>query len=339
MTPRGRTLLTAWAGVAVLTLLMFFLPVPYVVLTPTTPTNTLGADPNSTATPVLRVHGPSYPTSGKLQLTTVGVVDQVSLGVALLRWVQHRYAVVPRSVVYPPDKPKSEVDKENVKEMADSRSSALVAALRELDYPDTIVGDFSAGSKAKGVIDVGDRIVGLDGKPVVKLSDIRDGIAAKKPGETVVVVVERGGRKLTRKVELTSGTTDGVTKTLLGIAPVSVDITLADVSGPSAGLMFSLGIIDKLTPGFLTGGKNIAGTGTIDVDGTVGSIGGVQQKLFGARDAGAGWFLVPAANCAEARAADVPGLVLVKVPGRQGLHQARLDVEQIAAGNTPASRC
>ncbi len=95
--------------------------------------------------------------------------------------------------------------------------------------------------------------------------------------------------------------------------PFSVEISLRDVGGPSAGLMFALGIVDKLTPGALTNGRHVAGTGTIDDAGAVGAIGGIPQKMIGAKDAGAKVFLVPEDNCAEAVKTAPEGLRLVKV--------------------------
>ena len=96
-------------------------------------------------------------------------------------------------------------------------------------------------------------------------------------------------------------------------SPVTVTVNVQDVGGPSAGLMLTLGIIDQLTPVQENAGAHVAGTGTIDVDGTVGPIGGIRQKLAGARAAGATVFLVPADNCAEALLQVPDGLRLVKV--------------------------
>jgi PDZ domain-containing protein len=335
---RTRTLLIAWIAVILGSILVLFLPVPYVVLTPTTPVDTLGPDPQHANRQVLDVHGPSYPTTGHLQLTTVGVVDRVSLGLGLWRWAQGRYAVLPRSVVYPPDRPKAEVDKENVQQMTDSRSTALIAALDELRYPETVIGDFADGSKAKGVLQVGDKITEVDGKPVTTLVQIREIVATRKPGDSVTVVVSRAGKPREARVTLIEDK-DKPGTPLLGIARVSVDINLEDISGPSAGLMFSLGMIDKLTPGELTGGRTIAGTGTIAADGTVGFIGGIQQKLFGAKANGAGFFLVPEDNCGEARDASVAGLTLVRVPAKSGLHVARAAVEEIGRGGRNFPLC
>jgi len=117
------------------------------------------------------------------------------------------------------------------------------------------------------------------------------------------------------------------------VYPFTVKIGLKDVGGPSAGLMFALGIVDLLTPGDLTAGASVAGTGTIDPAGAVGPIGGIQQKLRGARDSGATVFLVPAANCDEARGAPPKGLRLVKVDTLSG---ALDDLADLKAGRTSA---
>lgn len=112
-----------------------------------------------------------------------------------------------------------------------------------------------------------------------------------------------------------------------------MDIELADVGGPSAGLMFSLGLIDKLSPEDLTGGAFVAGTGTIDDAGTVGPIGGVTMKTIAARDAGAEFFLTPKDNCAAAAADKPGGLTLIEVADLQGALDA---LESIRTGDTAA---
>ena len=102
------------------------------------------------------------------------------------------------------------------------------------------------------------------------------------------------------------------------VFPFNVKIRVGDIGGPSAGLMFALGIVDKLTPGNLTGGRFVAGTGEISADGSVGAIGGIQQKMAGARQAGATLFLTPAANCADTAGAVPAGMRLVKVRNLAG---------------------
>ncbi|MGX4689929.1 S16 family serine protease [Streptomyces sp. JNUCC 63] len=130
----------------------------------------------------------------------------------------------------------------------------------------------------------------------------------------------------------------GAKRAIVGISagtdhtfPFTIDIKLADVGGPSAGLMFALGIYDKLTPGSLTGGKFVAGTGTIDDNGKVGPIGGIEMKTVGARDRGARYFLTPADNCASAVKDTPSGLTLVKV---NTMGDALAALRDIRTGNT-----
>jgi PDZ domain-containing protein len=116
--------------------------------------------------------------------------------------------------------------------------------------------------------------------------------------------------------------------------PFNVRITVGDIGGPSAGMMFALGIIDMLTPMNLTNGKFIAGTGEITASGQVEPIGGIQQKMVGARDAGATVFLAPAGNCSDTVGAVPAGLRVVKV---STLSQAVTDLEAIKAGKSVPS--
>jgi Lon-like protease len=153
-----------------------------------------------------------------------------------------------------------------------------------------------------------------------------------KPGEPVRLQVRRNGSTL--DLTTTTSTSDG--RTVLGVGirpgfdfPVDVKFATKDVGGPSAGMMFALGIYDLLTPGELTGGQKVAGTGTLDPAGQVGPIGGIAQKLVGARSAGARWFLAPQANCAEVVGNVPDGLRVVRT---SSLHQSRLALEAIAAG-------
>ena len=135
---------------------------------------------------------------------------------------------------------------------------------------------------------------------------------------------------------ITLGYTPSATHGYLGVgvldapwAPFTIDFNLANIGGPSAGLMFTLAVIDKLTTGDLNDGKFVAGTGTIDRDGKVGSIGGITHKMLAAQEAGATVFLVPADNCDEAKTAHDDGLELVKV---DNLDQAVDALKHISAG-------
>jgi PDZ domain-containing protein len=349
---RGRTLLVAWSCAAVALIVMLLLPVPYVVLQPTVPTDTLGADPNASSKQVLDVNDKAlvHPTTGKLMLTTVGVREgRVSMGEALKLWASGDNAVVPRSVEFPQNQTQEQTDKDNVKQMVDSRSAAVVAALAEIGIPETTIGAFSRGTKADGPLKVNDQITAIAGVAVSSFASLGVEIQKHQPGDTIAVAVKRGTQELTEHISLVESP-DKKGAPLLGVERVNVKISLADVSGPSAGLMFTLGIIDKLTTGTLTGGHTIAGTGTIDPYGNVGDIGGIQQKLHGAKNVGATFFFVPEGNCTEAVATQIKGLTLVKVPQTHvddksspgsptGLHAAYEDLQQIGRGGTDLPHC
>jgi len=226
--------------------------------------------------------------------------------------------------------------------MTDSQDAATAAALNELKIPyRMVVGVVSTekGRPADGKLLKGDEIVAVDGKPTDDVTEVADAVKKHKPGENVTFTVTRG----TQKLDVTLPTVAGPkSQSVVGVMmqakykfPFEVDINVGDVGGPSAGLMFSLGIIDKLTPGELTGGKNIAGTGTITPAGEVGAIGGIAQKMVGAKKSGATIFLTPADNCAEALKSVPDGLRLVRA---DTLHStvAALDALRTGKGDVPA---
>jgi PDZ domain-containing protein len=162
---------------------------------------------------------------------------------------------------------------------------------------------------------------------------LRQVISKHKPGEPVVLELLRDGKPVQVAAQTRSSggrTTVGVFLGMKFDFPFKVDIDAGDVGGPSAGMMFALGTYDLLTPGPLTGGQRIAGTGTIDYTGAVGPIGGIRQKLVGARNNGARWFLAPESDCDEVVGHVPDGLHVVKV---STFDQARSDVEAIAANH------
>jgi Lon-like protease len=295
--------------------------VPYVALAPGPTYDTLG---EVDGTPVLEIEGrQTFPTEGRLDLTTVGVQPRLTLFDALLGWFDRERAVVPREVVYPPGQTDAEVDRQTAEQMARSQSSAVSAAARQLGFrtAEVIVDGVAAGAPADGRLREGDVLRTADGRQLRDAADLRAAVAAAGVGEVIRIGYERVGTS--GVVELTTRVSDddAEPRPVIGIvtreepveAPFDVTITLEDVGGPSAGLMFTLGIIDKLKPEDLTGGKIIAGTGTIDNDGNVGPIGGIPQKLVGAKKAGAQVFLVPKGNCAEAVRNAVDGLPMAEV--------------------------
>ncbi len=314
-----------------------FLPVPYAEMSPGPTVNTLSEHDGE---PVLQVSGhKTYPTDGHLNMTTVRVTSpdyRMNLVEAVYGWLAHDNKIVPHDTLYPDGKTEEQSSQENAEEFSQSQESAKVAALKELGIPVqswVIVSTVVKGTPAQGRLHAGDVIKAVDGTPVKEPADVAKLVTRHKPGQDVVFTIvpakdQAAAEKVhrtataTKDVTLTTARSDdgGPQRAVVGISagtdhtfPFTIDIKLADVGGPSAGLMFALGLYDKLTPGSLTGGKFVAGTGTIDDDGKVGPIGGIELKTIGARDKGAQYFLTPAENCAAA-AKDTPsGLTLVKV--------------------------
>jgi Lon-like protease len=314
---RGATLLVG-AFVLLLLIVAAFngVTVPYVALTPGPTWNTLGTDHNKE---VIQISGGSVSSSkGQLRMVTVGVQDHITLWEAIQGWLSSDDAVVPREIIYPPNQSQQQTDQQNQQEFKSSQNAAITAALRELGYPvHVMVTDLPAGSPSTGKLQKGDEVTTIDGQPVTSAQKLTSLIRGKPVGTTLTVGYKRGDTTGTVPVTTTAGS-DNTARVGISIeekqpSPYTIKISLDNVVGPSAGLMFSLGIVDKLKPSDLTDGLVIAGTGEIDEDGVVGPIGGVAQKMRGARRDGATVFLTPIANCKEAVANAVPGLKLVKV--------------------------
>ncbi len=316
--------------------------VPYVVLSPGPAFDTLGTvGPEAGADPVLSIKGAkTYATDGAFNATTVSVTDHVTLFEALQGWVSGSDAVVPRELVYPPDQSPVETDERNAQDMLQSHDDAIVAAMRILGVKGTVVVTIAVitpKGPSEGRLEVGDVLSTVDGEPVADVESLRRLISARTPGEPVRIGYSRNGKADTLTLS-TVASPDPKPRAIIGIQaatrsdfPIKVDIQLRDVGGPSAGLMFALGILDKLRPGSLTGGRIIAGTGEITPDGKVGAIGGIAQKMRGAVRARATVFLVPAANCPEAKGARPDGLTLVKV---DTLRDALASLETLRNGGT-----
>jgi PDZ domain-containing protein len=320
-TPR----LLAAVLLAVALLVLVSLPVPYVIERPGPVFNVLGS---STAGPLIRISGATvYPTSGVLDLTTVseqgGPGNRVLLSQLVGAALTANDAVVPRSLLYPDGTTAQQVDNDNTAAMVLSQDAAAIAALRHLHLPVTltvVVGSIQAGSASEGHLQPDDQIVSVDGTPITTADQVRAAVTKHQPGQTVTFVVVRDGKTVTVPLITKASADTGPKRAVVGFAPaigytspVKVSIQLDDVGGPSAGLMFTIGIIDKLTPAQENGGQRVAGTGTMDQNGNVGAIGGIRQKMAAARADGATIFLVPAGNCAEALKQVPAGLRIVKV--------------------------
>jgi len=336
MRRRGVTVILGALITALLAVGVMAFPLPYVVLKPGPTVNTLGSDNGKEVIQVTKAD--TSTSAGQLRLTTVGVQPSVELVWAIRGWFSDEQAVVPRDLIYPPDRSEEQVEEQNAEEFKSSQYSAVTVALRELGYPvQTFVTEVTKGGPSVGVLLKDDIITTVDGAAVTSPDKLTQLVQAKPAGTALTVGYTRAGKAATATI--TTKAADGTTTPRIGVAidkrqphPFTVEIDLDEIGGPSAGLMFTLGIIDKLRPADLTGGKIIAGTGTIDDEGNVGPIGGIPQKLVGAKDAGAKLFLVPAGNCAEALRNAVPGLTMAEVGT---VDDALTALQTFTGGGTP----
>lgn len=354
MPTRTATLLASTLTLIALLSVALLVSTPYSEMSPGPTVNTLGTYGSDT---VIQIAGrKTYPADGHLNMTTVRVTGadyHMNLIESVFGWIRHDDKVVEHSTLYPGGQTAEQADQQNAEEFTQSQDSAKVAALNELKIAvpsRVIVGAVISGGASQGVLHAGDVIKAVDGTAVKQPDDVAELVTKHRPGQktvfTIVGAAQAKGKPAdnlpSRQVTVTTRKSDdtGPSRAVVGIQaavehlfPFSIDIRLADVGGPSAGMMFALGIVDKLTPGDMTGGKFVAGTGTIDDSGNVGPIGGIGLKTIGARDKGAQYFLTPADNCGEA-AKDIPhGLTLVKV---KTLDDAMAALKDIKSGDTAA---
>jgi Lon-like protease len=316
--------------------------VPYVILGPGPTLNTLGKD--QSGKPLITVSGHTvHPTSGHLNMVSItyegGPGHGFNVFTALRAWLDPHEAVVPESEIFAPGQSQQQVAQQDQVEMTSSQQSATAAALTQLDIKYQVrpqVVSVEKGYPAYGKLKAGDLITAVDGQPVTSADQLTAQIKAHA-AQPITVTVRRGGK--TSQVQLTARQVGG--RPLLGIRvqdhytfPFTVTIKIGQIGGPSAGMMFALGIIDKLSTDNLTGGKFIAGTGEISANGTVSPIGGIQQKMIGARNAGATVFLAPAGNCSDTKGAVPAGLRVVKVSTLSGAISA---LQNLKAGKSVPS--
>jgi Lon-like protease len=323
---RGITLMVAAAGVLAALVVAAVLPVPYVALTPGPTLNTLGS---LSGKPLIQVSGRrTYPTSGHLNMVTVSYIggpqSHFNVFAALRSWLTPDNAVVPEEEIFTPGQSQQQVQQQDTEEMTSSQEAAQAAALCQLNISfqtvDTVQG-IEKGKPAAGVLRDGDVITAVDGTGVNCKHDAAALIRARAPGAPVTLTVRRHGQPMTFRLRTANVSGVPVVGVDVGesfVFPFKVQISIGNIGGPSAGMMFALGIIDKITRADLTGGRFIAGTGEIEADGKVDPIGGIQQKMAGARAAGATVFLAPAANCADTHGAVPAGLRVVRVATLNG---------------------
>lgn len=324
--------------------------VPFAIMSPGPTMNTLGEVPGqSDGASLISIKGlPSYEAEGELSFTTVSVLGGPGYPVdafdVLWAWIDPAQDVLPVDEVFDPEASEERIAEENAIQMAGSQEEATAVALRALGKTVTThieIVEILDDSQAKDALRPGDRIVRVGDLTVTTADSVRSALQTVRPGEPIEVEVTRAGQPVVADVPTMAGA-EG--RTALGVLlqldhdfPATVTINAGDVGGPSAGLMFALGIYDKLTPGSLTSGRDVAGTGTIDDEGAVGPIGGIKQKMAGARSGGSEYFLAPVENCPEVVGNIPSGLEVFAVGSFQQATQA---VEGIASGRTSSlGRC
>lgn len=300
-------LLAGLAGM-VAAIILAQVTLPYAIMTPGPVTNTLGEVDDGT--PLIVVEGaPTYPTDGELNFTTVRVGGGPGNETSIVDYVSASFSseatILPVDQVFQRGATRTEIREENQAEMVGSQQEAAAVALRALGFSvrETVtIVEVDESSAFVDLLEADDVIVGVNGVPTDGAEAIRTEVAKVPVGEPISVTVLR----VDEEVTLEGTTIDAGGRAVLGIylsrvfdSEVDVTITAGEVGGPSAGMMFALGIYDVLTEGSLTGGEDVSGTGEITADGRVGPIGGIVQKVVGARDDGSRYFLAPSDNCAE----------------------------------------
>ncbi len=313
-------------------------PLPYVTYEPGLTLDVLAEEHGSE---IIEVSGhQAYHDAGQLRMTTVYVTQpdtKLNIFMLMKDWISSEDAVYPYKSVYRTGVTQEENQTEGSVEMVSSQDAATAVALDELGYdvkPAIEVLDVGKNTPAEGRLKVRDIFLRVNGERINEVDDIVNAVKNAPDGRPVEFLVRRDGEATT--VSVTPRAKDGEKQVGIHLGtgfefPFRVAVHIdPNIGGPSAGLMFSLGIYDTLTPGSLTDGGIVAGTGTIDATGKVGPIGGIQQKIVGARDAGAELFMVPPDNCEEALGAPHGDMRLVRA---DTMHDAVGAIEAWVADN------
>ncbi len=329
---------------AFLVAISLLVPVKFVTEEPGPALNTLGEYDGKQ---LISIEGrKTYPTSGELAMTTVSVAGGPNTNIRALQtlatWLLPDTVVVPSDLMYSPTTTNEQVNTQNEADMTDSQEVAQAAALEYLkidyDLKLTISGFIEQdGQEAAQQLQEGDQLLALGGNRLKTYDQVAD-ILDNNGEKAIDVTFVREGKEQT--VSLTPHYNQQAQHYVLGLYlereyrfPFKVNYEVKEVGGPSAGMMFALGIIDELNQVDMTGGKKFAGTGTISAGGKVGPIGGIAQKMVGARQGGAEVFLAPAENCQEVVGKVPDGLSVVKV---DSLSEAAEAVQKIGSGADPA---
>ena len=262
-----------------------------------------------------------YQSSGRFVMTSVHIEQLTAVGL-LAAWLDPDEDVTPRSELFAPGETDQEEEQRAISQMDQSKLDAAYVVLAELaGYPKehgrgVVVESVVSGCAADGELYPGDLITAIDGSGVADLQDASRAIEAAPSGSTLTFDVTVDGTP--EHVDLVRKPCGGQNKPLVGVSmiprfPFPITISSGEIGGPSAGLMYALTLYDLLTPGDLTAGRTIAGTGVIGLDGRVYPIGGIGEKIVAADEAGADVLLLPKGNLAEARATGASGIRLVPV--------------------------
>jgi PDZ domain-containing protein len=294
-----------------LTIATLLAPIPFVFFKPGVPDNVAGK--------IISIKdAKTYPINGKLFITSILVTnpDSPVFGAeTLVNWAIGPHVVLPKESVYPPIQPAQKIERDSRNEMESSKVTSTAAALRYLGYDfDEVyyVSDIRDYSDAIKKLKIGDVITDIDGKKINQIEEIRTSYAKKRIGDPLLITVERKDKNgkvspvTTRVILVENLDIEEKERPAIGILvgtsarfPIDVDFNLPGVGGPSAGLIFAVGIVEKLTEEDLVRGRKIAGTGTITASGKVGGIGGIEEKMVGASRIGATIFIAPRENCPD----------------------------------------
>ncbi|MGB4706137.1 MAG: S16 family serine protease [Aquiluna sp.] len=315
--------ISVWLGLGVLTVVLsglLLIPTGFVIERPGQVFNVMGEISGEQV--ISSSEAEIFPSETRFDVTTVSLLGNrestPSWIQVFMAWADPNQIVIPLDEVFPPNFSTEQFRAESSLQMEVSQQDAIAVALKELGfevprvlYVNTVLED----APASGILIAGDLLVNADGQPVFDFDSFKS-IIQSVEGEPLEIEVIRQGAATTLFIspELTGET--WAIGAMIGYTydfPFDLTLQLGDVGGPSGGLIFSLGVLDSLTPGSLAGNLHIAGTGTIDSDGNVGPIGGIALKMLGAQEAGATLFLAPEANCEEALANIPSDLTVVSV--------------------------
>jgi PDZ domain-containing protein len=332
------------------TLVLSLLPAPYVIDQPGPTYDTLGVvETEQGAIELISVPTiPEFPQSGELRLTTVTRVGNPenlpSWWSVIQAWMTRERSVKPVDAAFPPGSSVEQNQEAARIDMENSQQEAIAAAFGYLDIPYTSflqVEGVLEGGPSEGVVQVGDVILEAAGVVVGDVTQLRGVIAENGVQSAISLVVRRDGDE--RTLQVIPRMSDGPQPIpAIGVLisgrydfSTPVDILLENVGGPSAGLVFAVGVVEKLTPEEIVPPAVIAGTGTISASGEVGGVGGVRHKAFGAAEAGARMFFIPVSNCDQVRGVSLAGMDIVPVAS---LEEA-IDALARSRGGAPLPSC